>query len=252
MLRLALLLTLFSSGAAFAQDVPQVVVAGVGKVRIPPDLAVLTFTIRGEGRTSDEAAQRLQQTRSRVEQGLSAMSPAIISTSGLSIDEVRGPDCDVDPYDDRPRLSEGDCAVAGYIATLGLTVRATDVESAGTMLSLAARLGAKDGSVRFGLQHPDVAARDAAAAALTDARARAETIIAASTTMLGDVLYVRDADARMADLEEIVVTGGLQPGPLAAPPPVRITLKPEPIETSARLTVAFRLEPRPQGQAVPR
>ena len=245
MLRLMVLLALVGGGSAAAQDLtPQVAITGVGTVKTPPDAATLNYTVRGEGRTSDEAARELETSRAAIEDGLSAMAPIQLTTSGLSIDEDRGEDCDVDPYDGSPRLSVGDCAVQGYVATLRVNAKTSDVEGAGTMLSLAARLGAKEASVAFALQHPQIAQTAAAAQALADARQRAEAIVANSHSRVGEVLSVRDSEAASA-LNEIVVNGEfpkLQPRPEA---PVRVSLKPEPIETTLRLWVVFRLEPRP-------
>jgi uncharacterized protein len=246
MLRLMVFLALLGGGSAAAQEsIPQVLVAGVGAVKNPPDVAILSFTVRGEGRTSDDAARQLEANRKGIEDGLGALAPVQLTTAELSIEEVRGEDCDVDSYGGQPRLSIGDCAIQGYVATLGMTAKTTDVKGAGTLLSLAARLGAKDGGVRFALQNPQVAREAAAAEALADARRRADAIVAASAMRAGEVINVRDSEASGFDRDEIVVTGGrprLQPRTAA---PVQISLTPAPIETTTRLSVAFRLEPRP-------
>lgn len=54
---------------------------------------------------------------------------------------MRGRDCNRNTYGN-PRLSTGECAIVGYTANIQMEVRTAAVNEAGTMVSLAGRLGA--------------------------------------------------------------------------------------------------------------
>jgi uncharacterized protein YggE len=104
--------------AATSDGRPRIVVVGHGSVRTDPDTSSLTFTIRGEGATSDDAARELVRKRDAISDGLSKLlgPSAVVQTGELSIKEARDRACDKN--EDQPKLSSGACAVRGYVATI--------------------------------------------------------------------------------------------------------------------------------------
>ena len=237
---LAVTVALAPSTAATPEGRPRIVVAGHGSIMSDPEMASLTFTVRGEGATSDDAARELVRKREAISEGLvKLLGPtALVSTGGLSIKEARDRSCDRE--DDQPKLSSGPCAIRGYVASMEGSLKISPVKDAGTALSLATRLGGSNPQLgNFALRDTTSARRQAEAAAIEDAHARAVGIAAATGARLGSLISVEDQAARSAD-EDIVVTAMRANAPqVMAPPPVAIKLKPEPIETTATLVVTY-------------
>lgn len=86
-------------------------VLGHGAVTTPPDLAVISFGVRGEEVTSDEALRALVAKQERIEAALAGS--AAVRTGRLAAQAVRDRACDgKDEEDDgRPRLSKRVCAI---------------------------------------------------------------------------------------------------------------------------------------------
>ena len=105
---------------------PTVEVIGIGTVKSPPDIARLSFDIRGEGTTADKATQALVDRQKDVVDALTGLlgsAPIAIHTSGMKIEASRSPDCKGDDdYSDQPRLSTGPCAILGYVAGVSIDV----------------------------------------------------------------------------------------------------------------------------------
>lgn len=248
MLRLTTISVLVGSaitpaGAARPDERPRIVVVGHGSIMTDPDTASLTFTIRGEGVTSDEASRDLARKRDAISDGLAKfLGPeSAVRTGDLSIKEARDRACDHD--EDQPKLSSGPCAVRGYIASMAGSLEISPVKNAGTALSLATRLGGSNTQLSsFALLDAADARRRAEAAAIADARARAVGIAAASGARLGGLISVAD-QAAAPEGEDIIVTANRAPPPaVMAPPPITIAIKPEPIRTSATLVVTYAVE----------
>jgi uncharacterized protein YggE len=236
-----------SYAATTAPDVPRLVVLGRGTVKTPPDIALLSFTIRGEGATSDAAAKELMRKRTSIVDGLSGQLKQVLTVNlgELSILEARDRACDADDDSNRPRLSSGSCEVRGFVAQISASLHLTPIADAGTALALATRLGASNAHINeFSLQNPKEARRGAEAAAVLDARTRATSIAVAAGKRLGDLISVEDqAAGNGSPMDDIVVTAMKNAPPVVAPPPIIINLTPEPIETSASMVVTYRITP---------
>ncbi|WP_051272709.1 SIMPL domain-containing protein [Sphingomonas phyllosphaerae] len=230
--------------ATAAEDPSRIRVTGHGKVSTDPDVASLSFAIRGEGTSTDDAARALSRKRTAIAEGLAGLlgPKAVLRTGDLSMVEVRDRACfGTDGDDDRPKLSSGACAVRGYIAVMEGSLRISPVKDAGTALSLASRLGAVNARLSgFSLGSPSAARQRAQAAAIADARARATAIAAASGARLGRLLSVEDPEARSGG-QDIAVTA-TRGANAYAPAPVAIDITPEPVDTSATLIVTYAIE----------
>ena len=223
---------------------PRIIVEGEGSVRTPPNIATISYELRGEGKTSDDAARSLVEKASQIESALRTLDPGIEPKAGaVEFAEARGPACKSDEYDDRARLSVGPCAVVGYVATQSVSARTQRVEESGTLVGLAGRNGATEPKIAsFELSDDREQKRQAIAAAIANARAKAQAIAESSGTSLGPVQSIA-LDRAGDDAEIIVVTGARLSSPnFLQSTPIQIRVSPQPIETSAKVTVSFAIQ----------
>ncbi|WP_260921873.1 SIMPL domain-containing protein [Novosphingobium sp. 9] len=227
---------------------PQILVSATGIARTAPDRVTIGYTVRGEGTTSDTAITKLRDSALRIEGGVRNLAKdADLHTSDLNVAEIRPKECDANNYGTQ-RLSEGPCAVIGYVATMPVQVETGDVDDAGTLTGLISRLGGTYvGISRFSLHDDNAARAKALAQALADARNQAQMIADGSGRKLGPLLRVQDGDYRNV-APELMVTAMRAgeapppPPPPAPPAPIKVGMKPAPIETSARIMVSYALQ----------
>lgn len=218
-------------------------VTGTAEVETPPDVATLSYTVVGEGRTADEATTALAARNKAVAAGVTGLlgGRTTITVGNVNTAEARGPQCE--RYGS-VRLSEGVCATTGYVATLVATVRTPAVAKVGTAAALISRLGGREARLTgLALADPAAARGRAASVALAEARARAMALAAGLGGRIGAVLTVRDTQAMPTP--DIIVTahrGSVPPPPPPPPPPIEIDLTPHPVTTRAQVFVTFALE----------
>lgn len=219
---------------------PRIVVDGSGSVKTAPNLARLSYNVHGEGRTSDEAVSGLVAKAAAIENALRSMDPSLdLHSESVRVETVRGNDCKEDRYDERAVVSTGACAIQGYVATQDFNVRTFQVAGAGTMVGFAARRGASDPRIRdFDISDTRAAKRQAITAALTEARTKAQAIADASGARLGEIISV-SLDGALG--QDIIVTGSRMPSAPERDEPITITITPEPVETTARVTVTYAI-----------
>lgn len=250
-MRFPIILALAVAGPAFAQpayaqsvEPPRISVVGTGTVKTAPDVAVINYSVRGEGQTSDAAVGALVARRNRIEAGLATFGAKVeVRTGRMAITEVRGKDC---PQYGPARLSVGECTVLGFVAELPTTLRTADVTRSGTMVGLIGRLEGTSPSLSdFSLADPKLAQRRAITAALADARDKAEAIAAGTSRHLGRLLAATNGNAMSEVRNDIIVTGRRVDSPAPAPPapPIAVDLNPQPIETAAIVTVMYEIAP---------
>lgn len=252
MRRFAIFLPIFWPCAAIAQSGeeqrPRIVVNSAATIPSPPDRAVVSFSVHGEGATSDEAVRAMVAKRDAIEKGLAGVSARPdIRAAQVGIAEVRGRDCNRNTYGN-PRLSTGECAIIGYTADLQVEVRTAAVNEAGTMVSLAGRLGATNPRIdRYFLAEDKEIRRRGITEAVAEAKLQAEAIARASGVRLGGVLSVSNLSFNgPGPYDEIVVAAArvsAPPPPPPPPPPVAIGLKPRAIETQVRVQVVYAIQP---------
>jgi len=166
---------------------PQVVVHGSGKVETAPTLANLSYSVRGEASTSDEAVRTLEANRKAIADAVLALAPADFEDGKLSIEAVRGDECKSGDYD-RAVLSSGICAIKGYLAHMDVSLRTTAVKDAATLVGVIGRLKGSEPMVSsFNVADVQTARRAAIAVAVKDAKASAEALALASGARLGRV-----------------------------------------------------------------
>jgi len=220
-------------------------VTGHGKVSVPPDTANIHYWLRGEGKTPDEAARAMVDAQGRVENGLKGfLGPqAVITNSNLVVIEARDPGCKT-PYG-QAGLSEGNCAIVGYLATAEADVMTPGVSKAATAVGLASRLGVRDARLQsFELRDAAEARRSAMTQAVNDALAQAEILAAAARGHVGRVISIQYGSYGVSP---IIVRGSRvvasAPPPPPPPPPVEVDMKPRPQDVSADVSVSYELLP---------
>ncbi len=73
---------------------PRIVVDGYGQIKTPPDLAIITYTVRGEGSASDAAVRSMTAQGARIELALRQIDPAAEPLTGdVKVTPVRSDDC---------------------------------------------------------------------------------------------------------------------------------------------------------------
>ena len=220
----------------------RVEVTGYGKVQTAPDVATITYTIRGEGPTSDDAVRAMTASGARIEEAIRSIDGAAQpQTSQVKVEAVRSSDCKERDYGPQ-QLSTGACAIAGYVATQVVTLHTLDVKESGTIVGLVGRAGGLNPAISsFDLRDSRPAQQQAIDAALADAMAKASAIAAVSHVRLGPILNVNSGPR--TDKQQIVVTGSRLPRVSApATPPIIVNVTPEPITTDSYVTVTYQIE----------
>ncbi|QAY76467.1 SIMPL domain-containing protein [Sphingosinicella sp. BN140058] len=240
------LLTAPAAAQEAAEPTPSIQVVGVASVSTKPDIANLVYWVTGEGKTADEASAALAGKQKAIVGGLRGLlgPDAILASGEISVMETRGPQCDGPGNpNNRPRLSEGACTLTGYLATLQGTGRTGAVDKAGTAAALAARLGARDARVQsFQLADPAAAQRRAAAAAIRDARVKAEAMAEGAGVRLGRLIALNDQNSGY-DVSYLVANSraSAPPPPPPSLPLVEIDVTPRPLETQARVFARYAI-----------
>lgn len=220
-------LSLLPAAASAQVDQRAVIqVAGVGRVSTPADLAQISYRVSGEGSTADAASAALAAKQKAVRQGLLAVlgRDAEVTSGDVTVSETRGAQCNDAGYGygSRLRLSEGDCAVTGFVATSSGRVRTGAVTKAGTAVGMATRMGAGQARIEtFALRDPAAARQRATAAALRDARERAAALASGAGVPLGALIQVNDGSAPFNEMTPFVATPVAAPPPPPPPPPSR-------------------------------
>ncbi len=217
-------------------------VTGHGKISVPPDTANIHYWLRGEGKSADDATRSMVAAQSRVENGLKSFlgGEVEITNSDLVVIEARDPNCKTEQG--RATLSEGDCAIIGYVASAQADVTTAKIDKAGTAVGLASRLGARDARLLgFELRDTASARRAAMERAVADARQQALVLASAADGRLGRVLHVQYGSYMAAPFVREMPAVAAPPAP--PPPPIEIEMKPRPQDVTADVSISYELLP---------
>ncbi len=224
---------------AAAQDRSSIIVVGVGRVEREPDRFKLTADIEGFGRTQVEALEQLALVQARVSDNLinlDGLDLAVVTTTGAQVDPGADPDCVADR-----------CPLTRYSATVTLSLEGSPVARAGDAVSLASESGARSAALRPAyLSSSAEPQREANRAAFLDARRQAELLAEASGQRIVRVTRIQPQGVGMDGSEDEMVEriplGRSVRNVAALAPQVHLTVSPEPVEMTARLTVWFEVE----------
>lgn len=218
-------------------------VTGYGEVKYMPDVATITYTIRGEGPTSDDAVRAMTAAATRIGAAVHEIDAAAEpKTSEVRIAAVRSTDCKEQEYGPQ-QLSTGACAIAGYVATQSVNLRTLAVKDSGTLVGLVGRAGGMNPRIEsFTVRDSHLQQQQAIAAALADALSKASAIAAASHVQLGPILNV--SSGPRTDAQQIIVSGSRIPrvnAPPPPPPPVPVNIVPDLLTTTSYVTVTYAI-----------
>lgn len=166
---IAFAFALFSPGTALSQTGPATLhVVGHGRVFVKPDMATVTITVDRSAATRPLAGHRVNAVTDRIIAGLLGIGvdrPSI-QTSAISLNTQRIP---IGHHRHR----------TAYRAEIDLTVTITRIALLSPLFAVASRDGATSFSgPDFGFSDPSAGLLDATAAALRDARRRADAAAA--------------------------------------------------------------------------
>jgi hypothetical protein len=159
-----------------------VVVGGEGVIRAAPDRAWITVGAESRALNPKDAQRRNTEM----------MTPVLaeIRAAGVAEDAIRTIAFDLQSewdYVDNRRVSRG------YVARNTVEVRVDDISRVGELLEIAVGSGATTVSgVRFDLKDQSQLERDALSRAVSDARAKAEAIAAATGRAIDQIVRIEE------------------------------------------------------------
>lgn len=162
-----------------------ITVPGVGRVVVEPDVASIRLGVNVMAETAGAARESAAQT-------MSAVLAAVLAQD-VARRDVRTELVTLGPVTDYS--SETGPRITGYQVINSMSVTLRDLERAGALIDAALGAGASTlDSLEFRLDDSHPAEQRARAAAIEDARGRAETIAAAAGVMVGEVLTVTESE----------------------------------------------------------
>lgn len=219
-IRTAFALALLVPAAAGAEEQHVITMSGHGETQGAPDTATLSAGVSVDAPTAAAALTIANQNMQAVLAALKKQGVADrdIQTRNFSI---------------HPRYATGNDQAPraiGYQVSNQVEVRLEDIAKVGTVLDALVGAGANQiYAVNFSIRDPAVLLKDARAAAVADARAKAETFATAAGVHLGSILSINE-------------NGNAGPRPLvfaaAAPPPrsVPVALGEETVDANVTVT----------------
>lgn len=190
MRKYVILICLLWPALGFAEEpTRQITVTGTGVVSAVPDMALVRLGVTREARTASQA--------------MSAASEAVaavlekIAQAGVAPKDVQTASLGLSPVWDRGNTSPP--RVRGYMASNNLTVRVRDLNGLGALLDglIADGVNSLNG-LSFSIAEPGPLQTEARAAAVRDARAKAETLADAAEVTLGPVLTINEGSGSVA------------------------------------------------------
>ncbi len=203
-------------------------VTGLGLVEVVPDMATVRLGVASEARGAREAIDENSRAMAAILERLRAaeIEERDIQTSNFS----------VSPRYDYNRQSGETPRITGFIAQNMVAVRVRDLDRLGTILDEVARDGANSfNGLSFGLQERAPAEDAARAAAVAEARRKAELYAGAAGVTLGAVMTLSES-------------GGAAPQPMMmAVQSMRAASDAVPVAAgeltvSARVTIVYAIE----------
>lgn len=223
------------SGTAQESPPPAIAVSGTGTVEADPDLARVTVGVENQAATAREAQAETNRVAAEILSAVSALgiSEESVQTSRLGLHPV---------YESSPERPRGEPTLVGYRAANTVSVELADLSRVGPVVDAAIGAGAnRIEGVSFELRD-DAAARAAAlAAAVDDARAKAETIARALGVGLGPVLETVEGGVSVPPIRAMERAEAMMMQDVSTP------VSPGRIRVRASLTIRYRIEPPPGG-----
>jgi len=196
--------------APYAVPPARIIVSGEGSVRAAPDFALVTVGATTQSATAKAATDANSRAMSAVMTALrdAGIAPIDIQTERFSVQPVYAP---------VGSFSGSQQKLSGFAVTDQVAVTVRQIDKVGDVLDRVIAAGANDvGGVQF--LHADLSkALDAArAAALTDARRKAQLYAQAAGLALGAVSWVVEDQANVPQPRFVAARMSATPVPIAA------------------------------------
>lgn len=157
-----------------------ITVTGYGEVIAAPDFATLTLSVQNTAATAEQANVLCEEN----------LKNAYAVATSLGVSNINVTDTGINIT---AQQRESDGAITGYLAAASVTIVASDITTANSVMSaiIDASVGELHG-ITYGITDASSAYREALLAAMTDARTKAESIAEAGSVTLGAVIGVTE------------------------------------------------------------
>ncbi|KGJ06451.1 hypothetical protein SAMN04487972_101103 [Paracoccus halophilus] len=168
-----------------AHDFARLTVNGLGEASAQPDMATITVGVSTRAATAAEAmSQNAEQQNAVIE---------VLKAEGIEARDIRTTSLDLSPVLDYSQDGQPP-KLTGYNARNNVTVRLRDLPKLGALLDSLVTSGANEiGGIAFSREDMTEAEDRARAAAVANARHRAEIMAEAAGMKLGPLLRLSDA-----------------------------------------------------------
>lgn len=215
-------------GAQQTQDPPSITVNGRATVDVEPDLARITLGVESEAPGAREAQAETSRLAGEV--------VAALEAAGVPRQAIRTSRLTLYPVYARPTTPQAEPSIRGYRAANTVTVELRDLATIGPVIDAAIGAGANRlEGVTFELRDPAEARATALAAAVADARSRAEAISSALGMELGAVIETTEGGVTAPPVPFAARGEALMVQEASTP------VEPGLIQVTATLTVRYRL-----------
>lgn len=202
--------------SASTDETAGITVTGSGTANVTPDRASFAFGTVSQASTASAALAASSQSVARV---IAALKRAGVAQGDIQTSEVSLV----------PRTNDNGDAIVGYTASNTVTAAVKKLGDAGDIVDAAVGAGANQVyGPNLLVSDQDAAYRNALKAALTQARAKAETLATASGSTLGNITA-------------IVESGGAVPMPLTGAKEAAAPIEPGTQEIQATVTVTYAI-----------
>ena len=187
-----------------------VTVSGHGKVTVKPDTASLSL---GVSVTASKANDALRQAANKADTLIK-----VLTSAGVSKDDIQTSGVSLYPqYDNTGRT------ISGYNASNNMTVTIRKLGDAGTIIDAAAALVGNEiniGGISFYVNDTEAVLGEARAAAITNAKARADQYAGAANAKVGAVMTISEVSSPVTSPIYYPNASADKGGVTAAPTPV--------------------------------
>lgn len=195
---LVLVLPYNGSAGEDEEDQPRLTVAAEGKMNVPPDKAVLSFSVETVGARLAKVQQENQERMTRVLEECRKLeiAPELIQTTSLNV---------IPEYPPRPRRSQGGSLeqtiprIIGYRVVHQVHVEVRNLTIVGKVVDRVLKAGANRFSgISWGLQDAQPNKLQVLQLAASKAQAKADTLSQALHLKLGRVMKVQEGGVSVA------------------------------------------------------
>lgn len=187
---LPLTITALLATAAAAEDRATITMTGEGRAPAAPDMATISLGVVSEAKTARAAMDAASTSV--------AALLASLASAGIEERDVQTSSLQLNPVWNHHSTSGAAPEITGFSASNTVTVRVRALDALGGILDGVLDAGANSfNGLQFGLQDPVPVTDAARAAAVADARRKAELVAAAAGVALGPILSIAEAGTEM-------------------------------------------------------